>query len=102
MHDGYFPLGLNPRRTTCRSCGAAIAWVTTAKGAHMPLDLATVESRDDGDYALTHFARCPQGAAWSKGERPNVIRYHGPTGDTTDPDVVEMVARYRRMAGGAE
>ncbi len=69
MHDGYFPLPAAATRGTCRSCGAPIAWVTGARGGHMPLDLGTVEQRDGVTHALNHFARCPQGAAWSKKKR---------------------------------
>jgi hypothetical protein len=66
MNDGYFPLPENAKRSTCRSCQQPIAWVQTASGARMPLDLARVEQRDDVTMALNHFATCPQGAAWSK------------------------------------
>ena len=66
MNDGYFPLPENAKRGTCRSCQQPIAWVQTASGARMPLDLATVEQRDGVTMALNHFATCPQGAAWSK------------------------------------
>ena len=48
------------------SCQQPIAWVQTASGARMPLDLATVEQRDGVTMALNHFATCPHGAAWSK------------------------------------
>lgn len=43
MNDGYFPLPENAKRSTCRSCQQPIAWVQTASGARMPLDLARVE-----------------------------------------------------------
>lgn len=69
MNDGYFPLPAAAKRGTCRSCGAPIAWVTGARGGHMPLDLGTVEQRDGIDMAQTHFARCPQAATWSKKKR---------------------------------
>jgi hypothetical protein len=39
-------------RTSCRSCGAAIAWVTTERGKKAPVDA-------DG---VSHFATCPQAA----------------------------------------
>ena len=35
--------------TTCKSCGAPIVWVLSAKAKRMPLNL-------DG---VTHFATCP-------------------------------------------
>lgn len=66
MNDGYFPLPANAKRGICRSCRQPIAWVTTANGAHMPLDLATIEQRDNVTMALNHFASCPHGTAWSK------------------------------------
>lgn len=66
MNDGYFPLPENATRGTCRSCQQPIAWIQTASGARMPLDLATVEQRDNVTMALNHFATCPHGAAWSK------------------------------------
>jgi hypothetical protein len=49
----------------CRSCGAAMAFVTTANGKAMPLSLATCEERDGVKYALPHFVDCPQSKEWS-------------------------------------
>jgi len=51
---------------TCRSCGADILWITTARGAQMPLSVATLEERDGQRFALSHFADCPQGKGWRK------------------------------------
>lgn len=64
MSDGYYPLPADARRTVCRSCGAPIAFVTTISGAQMPLNLGTVEQRDGVTMAQTHYATCPQAAAW--------------------------------------
>lgn len=91
MNDGYFPLPANATRSTCRSCKAPVAWITTGAGAHMPLDLGTVEQRDGVTMAMNHFATCPQGEAWS------ATRYHGPTGDVNNPEAQAAVARLRAM-----
>ena len=76
----------------CRSCGAAVRWVRTAKGKPMPLDMQSNERGNvvidrgvgvvlgavDADAArragsalyLPHHASCPQGKAWQrKGSR---------------------------------
>lgn len=50
----------------CQSCGAAMAFVTTANGKAMPLSLATIETRDGVRYALPHFVDCPDANEWSK------------------------------------
>lgn len=92
MNDGYFPLPANARRTTCRSCKAPVAWIVTESGAHMPLDLGTVEQRDGVTMALNHFATCPQGKAWSG---HNATSYHGPAGDVNDPAAVAAVEQLR-------
>ncbi len=44
-------------RGSCRSCGEPIAWIVTAKGKKMPVEIATNES---------HFARCPQAQKWRR------------------------------------
>lgn len=92
MNDGFYPLPLRHEKSHCRSCKAPIAWVQTASGARMPLDLGTVEQRGGVTMAMTHFATCPQGKGWSK--RPT---YHGPTGDPTDRESAELVARYQDL-----
>jgi hypothetical protein len=51
---------------TCQSCGAAIVFIRTPKGAWAPLSLATVEWRDGRRYALVHFSDCPHADKWSK------------------------------------
>ena len=66
MNDGYFPLPERAKRGQCRSCQQPIAWITTASGATMPLDLATAEQRDGVTMAMKHFVTCPHGRAWSK------------------------------------
>lgn len=73
---------------TCRSCGAPILWVHTAKGTRMPLDAEPVDGGNvtlsngvafvHGQPALlldepvetyvSHFATCPQAAEW-RGKR---------------------------------
>lgn len=62
---GEFPLE-GAKAGTCRSCGAAIAWATTAHGAAIPLDLARVTDYNGQRYAVTHFAHCPEGREWSR------------------------------------
>ena len=67
----------------CRSCGAQIDWVVTARGKRIPLDRETSE---DGNIVLaegtarvvqpgeypgeprfkTHFATCPDAKRWRK------------------------------------
>ena len=52
-----FEIPENADRGACRSCGKAIAWVITAKGKKMPVELDTKES---------HFAHCPAAEKWRK------------------------------------
>ncbi len=54
------------RATKCSSCRAAIIWLTTEKGANMPVDSATVEPHDkkfDAKKHTSHFATCPHAPA---------------------------------------
>jgi len=63
----------------CRSCGAIIDWYQTPAGKGMPLNAGAVHLRTTGggprpevgefDAADTHWATCPQAAAWKKGGR---------------------------------
>lgn len=67
---------------TCKSCGAPVRWVSTARGAAIPLD---PEPRDDGNIILiggiahvashvacdgpwyvSHFTTCPNAAQHRK------------------------------------
>ena len=51
------------RITRCRSCGAMIIFLPTAKGKPMPVDAHSVEPDDDAYDAErheSHFASCPQ------------------------------------------
>lgn len=66
MNDGYFILPAGAQRARCRSCQAEIAYIITARGQRMPLDVAKSEERDGQTWALTHFATCPEGKAWSQ------------------------------------
>jgi hypothetical protein len=43
----------------CRSCGAALWWVTTETGASMPLSQATAQDIDGQRMALPHWIDCP-------------------------------------------
>ena len=95
MNDGCFPLPATAKRGTCRSCQQPVAWVTTGSGAHMPLDLATVEQRDGVTMAMNHFAVCPQGKAWSTRSA-----YRGPTGDIANPEAQAAVAQLELLREG--
>jgi hypothetical protein len=50
-------------QSNCRSCGAAIVWLTTSGGKSMPVDAETVGSADLGLFVFgkhrSHFASCP-------------------------------------------
>jgi hypothetical protein len=63
----------------CKSCGAAIEWVKSAKtGKAMPLDAAPAADGNlvvidgvahaamvgEGPRRKSHFATCPQAASW--------------------------------------
>lgn len=55
----------------CQSCGAAITWVASAKGAHVPLSIASIRTDSIGNrFALSHFADCPHAKGWSKKSKP--------------------------------
>jgi hypothetical protein len=66
---GEYLIPAGARDGACRSCGADVLWITTAKGSAMPLSAATIEERDGDRYALSHFADCPQGKGWGKKSR---------------------------------
>lgn len=52
----------------CTSCGAAVLWIRTPKGARMPLSVATIRTDESGRrWALTHFADCPNAAKHRRG-----------------------------------
>lgn len=63
---GEIELPAQATATTCANCGAAIAWVTTRKGNHMPLALATLEERDGARYAMPHWEDCPDADQWRR------------------------------------
>lgn len=69
--------------STCRSCGAPIRWVKTAKGRSMPIDSEPVANGNviidssgnavvvgsanvipDTDRFTSHFTTCPQADEW--------------------------------------
>lgn len=74
--------------SACRSCGAAVRWVKTQRGAAMPLDfdptaagnvridvgVGVVLAGDDlaaarsagAELHMPHHATCPQGSDWRK------------------------------------
>ena len=48
----------------CRSCNAAIVWLTTKQGNSMPVDATTFNQGDDRVFDvkkghISHFATCP-------------------------------------------
>jgi hypothetical protein len=46
----------------CRSCGAPIMWAKNDKsGKKAPFD-----PLHEGDVSVSHFATCPQAAAWRR------------------------------------
>lgn len=67
---------------SCRSCGAAVLWVTTTAGRLMPVDAEPVEGGNvevlgngtavvhgqpelaPGDRYVAHFVTCPQAETW--------------------------------------
>lgn len=63
---GEYLIPAGARAASCRSCGADVLWITTAKGSAMPLSVATIEERGGERHALSHFSDCPQGKGWSK------------------------------------
>jgi hypothetical protein len=62
-----------PRVETCRSCGAAVVWLTTTKGTRMIVNADTVWPGDQlfapklGHRA--HWADCPQREHWHQTRR---------------------------------
>ena len=73
-------MSVQPDVKACRSCGRAIVWEVTFRGARVPLDYPP-ESRyvknEEGtlvlmDTWLSHFATCP---------RPNDWRRKAPKGE---------------------
>lgn len=63
---GEYLIPVGARAGSCRSCGADVLWITTAKGSAMPLSSATIEKRNGERYAISHFGDCPQAKGWSK------------------------------------
>lgn len=63
------------RRTgACRACSAAIAWVETALGKKMPLDLATERFDSHAYWYESHFARCPKAEVFRRAKRAQESR----------------------------
>lgn len=52
--------------STCHACGADMVWIMAAKGARIPLSVATIETRDDQRYALPHCMDGPDAKEWRK------------------------------------
>jgi hypothetical protein len=66
-------------QSTCRGCGQPVLWVTTEKGAKMPLSIASKQKRfvvqpmaGDAmlgkmvDTYLSHFGDCPASAQFKR------------------------------------
>lgn len=51
--EGYLP---DEHSARCRSCRFLIVWTVTPSGARMPIN----------PEGVSHFATCPQSAAWRK------------------------------------
>lgn len=50
----------------CRSCGAAIVWGQTSKGAAVPVNVDQVRMVGGKGYGVTHFATCPEAREWRR------------------------------------
>jgi hypothetical protein len=49
---------MTAQAATCRTCGAAVIFVTTKNGKLMPVNA--------DDPETSHFATCPQSTQWRK------------------------------------
>jgi hypothetical protein len=63
---GEYPLPDGARIEKCRSCGAEIVWARTDAGRAIPLSLATVQTRDEQQWLLSHFVDCPEAKGWKR------------------------------------
>lgn len=63
---GEYEIPADARPGACRSCDAAVAWITTPAGKAMPLSLKTARTIDGKRYALSHFADCVDAKKWSR------------------------------------
>ena len=62
------PEGAAAKGEKCRSCGAAVAWITTTAGKWMPLSLAKAERNVLGEtVAPSHFSDCPNAQQHRRG-----------------------------------
>jgi len=59
-----FPIPPAAPVTRCRSCGAPVIWIVTAKGKRMPVE---AEGAKRGE---SHFAHCEHAADWRKPRTP--------------------------------
>jgi hypothetical protein len=61
----------------CRSCGAAVEWAETARGARMPFNAIVVTRTQptmtgrvieyvDSTVSRSHFATCPDAKTWRR------------------------------------
>lgn len=63
------------RRVTCRSCGAAIVWITTQNGRKMPCNADPVEYQDNRkgkDVIVTEDGKVVRGTVIDKA-RPSAL-----------------------------
>lgn len=60
----WFAIPKGTPQGKCRSCRAAIYWVTTPMGKSMPVDVAVPDgvqpTREKDGRGISHFATCPQ------------------------------------------
>lgn len=60
----FFTVPRDTEATTCRGCGGIVFWITTRKGAKMPVDTRVDGGleplRDRDGRGLSHFATCPK------------------------------------------
>ncbi len=70
----------------CRSCGAPIEWASTVDGSRLPFnppirfvpqldDLADHVAEVDRAATVSHFATCPDAAAWRRTHSPAAVTH---------------------------
>lgn len=79
----------------CRSCGAAILWVTDA-GKHIPVSVASLE---DG-WGVSHFTDCPHASEWRK-NKPHDLETQVLATLKQKPYTLQQIARMYGMTPAA-
>lgn len=76
MSRVYWTIPAATRRSSCRSCGAEVYWISTDRGAKMPVSVDPTrapfgESRHPSEtepgLGFSHFVTCPNAAAHRRG-----------------------------------